>query len=322
VDPHAFILSVHADPAVTFATVAVPTFGREDSLVTTIRSVLSDQSPDFELVVVDQTPNHTPEVEAFLADVDDERLRLYRVSPPSLPAARNYAMEMARGEIIIYIDDDVELGSGFIDAHVRCYDEASVGGVAGRVSGGTEAPETRLFELDLLGRRRGSFDVAGSKPVNWQRGCNMSFRVAALRQLGGFDTRYTGNAYREDSDMSLRLRRAGWRLWYEADARLTHFEDMVGGCKEEGTFSDNPHTLTNHFFFYLKHRLAIGLLAQLAWQTWQVVYQDRHRGGYLARVARSAGTAARRALVEDPGMIRCQPRAPIATQPRPGGSAP
>jgi glycosyltransferase involved in cell wall biosynthesis len=88
VDPHAFILSVHADPAVTFATVAVPTFGREDSLVTTIRSVLSDQSPDFELVVVDQTPNHTPEVEAFLADVDDERLRLYRVSPPSLPAAR------------------------------------------------------------------------------------------------------------------------------------------------------------------------------------------------------------------------------------------
>jgi len=48
----------------------------------------------------------------------------------------------------------------------------------------------------------------------------MSFRLEALREVGGFDSAFRTNA--EDMDVSLRLRKAGYRLRYLPDARVYH----------------------------------------------------------------------------------------------------
>ncbi len=43
-------------------TIAIPTFRREDVLIDTIRSCLNQSEPAGEILLLDQTPQHTPQV--------------------------------------------------------------------------------------------------------------------------------------------------------------------------------------------------------------------------------------------------------------------
>src|SRR5205085_1418873 len=63
---------------------------------------------------------------------------------------------------------------------------------------------------------------AGRKPTDWERGtigletapwitADMAVRRTALASVGGFDERFP-RAFREDSDLALRLRERGWAL--------------------------------------------------------------------------------------------------------------
>ena len=85
--------------------------------------------------MADQTRQHQPETQALLERLAaTEQIQLYRLDWASLPGARNYAVDMAQGEIILFIDDDVELPLGFLQAHARNYQtRPDIGAVAGRV---------------------------------------------------------------------------------------------------------------------------------------------------------------------------------------------
>ncbi|MEO1791692.1 MAG: glycosyltransferase [Cyanobacteria bacterium J06629_19] len=76
--------------------VVIPTYGREAVLCDSIKSVLAQTYPAFELIVVDQTQQHEAETQAFLDEMAAAaKIQLHRVSWASLPGARNYAIERA-----------------------------------------------------------------------------------------------------------------------------------------------------------------------------------------------------------------------------------
>src|SRR5215203_4156489 len=90
--------------------ITIPTFNREEVLVDTIRDVLSSQTfKNFELIVVDQSLTHDQATLDAIAAINDPRFRYFRATPPSLTAARNFALKKAKSPYIIYIDDDVRL---------------------------------------------------------------------------------------------------------------------------------------------------------------------------------------------------------------------
>lgn len=93
--------------------VLICTYNRETMLVDTIRDVLNQTYPSFEVIVVDQTVTHQPETQAYLASVQD-RIKLIR-QEPSLTKARNRALREAR----ILIKTTGRLAGCFllIDAH-------------------------------------------------------------------------------------------------------------------------------------------------------------------------------------------------------------
>ena len=88
----------------------IPTYQRGDVLADTISMALRQDYRNFEVIVVDQSPETPPRVRALLKASADRPLRYLRLSTPNLPGARNAGVRAATGEIIVFIDDDVVIG--------------------------------------------------------------------------------------------------------------------------------------------------------------------------------------------------------------------
>ena len=255
--------AVPPTPPEPFASVIVPTYNRGDVLADTVDYLLANTYAAFEVIVVDQTRAHAPALEARLAAFEaDPRFRRLRLPIANLPLARNAGRRAARGEVIVYCDDDVSLGPGFVAAHARRYADATVGAVAGRFS----EPGGRYYGPDLPERPRPGiihpdaspethFDQEGSEwDVAWGQGCNMSFRRSALEAVGGFDERFTKFVRYEEVDTFVRVRAAGWRAVFASDATLVHLVEPSGGSREEAReVARLMSTYRNKTLFYLNN---------------------------------------------------------------------
>ena len=118
-------------------------------------------------------------------------------------AARNVGWRAARAEWVAFLDDDVVPDPGWTE---RLGEElrsapADVAGIQGRI-------------VVPLPRDRRPTDwernVAGLEEARWAT-ADMAYRRAVLAEVGGFDERFP-RAYREDADLALRVRKAGYRL--------------------------------------------------------------------------------------------------------------
>ena len=251
--------------------VIVPTYQREEVLCETLKEVLNQEYPNYEVIVVDQTQEHSTETQSYLnALVREGKIQLYKVGWASLPGARNYGVERAKGDIILFIDDDVELPPGYLHAHARVFQErADVGAVAGRVFDRmklADSPGLTIEDLPPEAMDPGiawyHIDLVHTvKPqqVLTARGCNMAYRREIFYEHGlRFDKRFRGNAVREESDFCLQLRKTGYIIWYSPEAYLVHLGEETGGCHDITTKSLS-YQITfyhNHFLLGLKNLTA------------------------------------------------------------------
>jgi GT2 family glycosyltransferase len=93
-------------------------------------------------------------------------------------------------------------------------------------------------------------------------GCNMSFKKEVFLRCGFFDDNYTGNAYREDTDMAIRVRKAGYAIIYSPEAALIHHMDTAGGSRNAGSMDYWLTYFKNLCYFYLKNFNSSKLLLQ------------------------------------------------------------
>jgi GT2 family glycosyltransferase len=154
--------------------------------------------------------------------------------------ARNAAIARSGGEIIAFLDDDVRVPPDWVDTLVSYYADPAVGGVGGYVRHpGSHRLSTRMFRPMLgLSANRYRIDWGGFHAIpwashpnrdqnaDWLSGCNMSFRRAALDDVGGFDEGYGLYGY-DDVDIGLRVRRAGWQLVSTRRLTVAHHPSPV-----------------------------------------------------------------------------------------------
>lgn len=90
--------------------VVIPLYNKETSIAQSLRSVLQQESSDFEVVIVDDgsTDNSVSVVEA----IQDSRIRLIRQGNGGPSKARNTGVKNAKGEWILFLDADDELLQG------------------------------------------------------------------------------------------------------------------------------------------------------------------------------------------------------------------
>lgn len=233
-----------------YVSVIIPTFNRGKVLLDTIKQVLKQTYDNLELIVVDQTNDEKYDVSKDLNKIVDERLRVFYVQPNSLTAARNFGMDRAKGEIIMYIDDDVIVDKNLIKEHVKSYKEEIVA-VAGKITQKGHPQYDYVTFFNMYGFQNGLFNAP--KPTFCQTfpGGNMSFRRTVALKAGGFDNSFTGSSVREESEFAHRLLKFG-KIYYQPSANLIHLAIPFGGCRIYSHQYDNLDFYYNELRFVYK----------------------------------------------------------------------
>jgi histidinol-phosphate phosphatase family protein len=188
--------------------VVVPTIGRP-SLRALLDSLAAQSPAPREVVVVDDRPvARRPAGDAALDLPDGLPVRVLRSGGRGPAAARNVGWRATSGTWVAFLDDDVLLPRGWsreLEADLR--EPAPAG--RGEPTGGVSA---RIHVPDPEGRRPTDAErgVLGLRDAWWAT-ADMAYRRTALERVGGFDERFP-RAYREDADLALRVRRAGFAL--------------------------------------------------------------------------------------------------------------
>jgi GT2 family glycosyltransferase len=239
--------------------VIIPTLNRGRLFHDTARQVLAQRFRDFELLLVDQSdPPGRVANEALVVMLADPRVRYLHLAVKGLPNARNEGLARASGRIVLFLDDDVILlDDGFLDAHLAPYAAyPDVGGVTGRIVERTVRPNAKDTAAHISPGGRTITNMWGTerRSIESCKGANMSYRRAAIDQVGGFDRRFAGTALLEDTDFSYRVRAAGWRLLYEPACELVHLSAASGGVRVEDALRGEAWRFRNTTYFVLKHR--------------------------------------------------------------------
>jgi cellulose synthase/poly-beta-1,6-N-acetylglucosamine synthase-like glycosyltransferase/spore germination protein YaaH/peptidoglycan/xylan/chitin deacetylase (PgdA/CDA1 family) len=197
-------------------TVLIPAYNEEAVILDTIRSSLASGYPKLEILVVDDgSTDHTAELvrQNFGRD---PRVRLILQPNRGKPAALNHGLAEAPGEIIVSIDADTIVDPNAIPLLVRHFADPTVGAVAGNVKVmNRNRWLTRWQALEYITSQnleKRAFDLLNCIPV--VPGAAGAWRADVLRSHGGF----SGDTVAEDTDLTLTIRREGWKILYDEDA--------------------------------------------------------------------------------------------------------
>ncbi len=241
------------------AALVIPTYNREEVLVNTLKSALALRPAPDEILVIDQTEAHEETTNRFLKNLHQKRrVRWINQQPPSLTEARNRAIHETKCDVIVFIDDDVELPITFILKHLKNYENEKIQAVAGGVSQKNKPqypnpPSSGKWPRTLDYKY---FSVFGKKRVEGVAtfmGCNHSARTEVLKRLGGYDANYIGSAFREDTDMAVRIWKSGGLIVFDPKAGLTHLAAPSGGCRINSGSKTNPEwwvSFNRHYFSF------------------------------------------------------------------------
>ena len=240
--------------------VVIPTYRREELLRRSLRSALRQDYPRLEIWVVDQDPARRL-TQLCAAELADPRVVYVNLPSAGASRAKNHAIERARGEILLFLDDDAHaLTQSWASSYVRAFQRLpEVGLATGKILGEWLGELPGWFPREyayLLGQYDlGDADCPmpdGHVPL----GGNMGGRTSVIRAAGGFDVRFGYNRFSkrsvggEDSLLGQRACEAGWKMHYCAGAVAGHF---VSADK-----------LSRRFFVVRNYREGVSAIERLA----------------------------------------------------------
>src|SRR4051794_10460803 len=219
-----------------FVSVIVATRDGERTLKACLDSLLVQDYPDYEVIVVDNA-SRGPGVRA-LVEGRDPRVTYLREERPGVAVAHNRALGCARGSILAFTDDDVVADPLWLARIVRAFElSPGAGCVTGLILPAELESAAQVWIDDYWGFDKGFerhvFD--GSRPPGqplypytagvFGSGANMAFTASALRDIGGFDPALgTGSPALGGDDLAafFDVIAAGYELVYEPTAVVRH----------------------------------------------------------------------------------------------------
>ncbi len=217
-----------------FVSVTIQTYNRSGMLAQTLESLRKLRCPeavDYEILVVDNnSKDDTPEVIRRYVDMLAPRLRSVFEPRQGLSHARNRALGEAKGDIVSFLDDDVAVDPGWLQAVCDAFAQHSASVVGGRSYLVYPTAEGRPPWLpahrEIMYSR---LDYGPETLVGTDKelfGLNLSVLKRVAIEVGGFDASFgrCGNnlACGEEKDLLDRIRRVGGIVVYEPRAVVGH----------------------------------------------------------------------------------------------------
>ncbi len=268
--------------------VIIPTFNRPKELSRCLRA-LREQAllPDEVIVVNDGGKRVDFKVENFVFKA------FFLKRGKGQVWAKNLGAEKARGEILVFIDDDCVPERDWLQRLVRIFKYEEIAVVFGRIrerktkskkdtfsdiilnlpfyplyllirkqQGGTIYPTGRV-DSDLNTEKRGF--------CHWGGAGNMAIRKSCFEKVGGFDSRLLPGAALEEPDLAFRVDKVGGRIFYNGRARVAHYSSPPRRLNPEKEISN---LRANEIYFGLKNLAPQSFFhfsLFLSYQIWQVL---------------------------------------------------
>lgn len=259
--------------------IVVNTIDRAIPLRTLLRSLEHQSYPYFEvIVVVGPTRDNTLEI---LREYD-QRIRILHCPTANLSRSRNIGLLDARGDIVVFIDDDAVPCYGWLDQLARLFKAQLLAGTGGKVYTIHPLHSTVQHCLGLSSSLAEQNDVLSSwidKLTNSGRAChwiermmgtNMAFRRQSLLQVGGFDEFYGYIA--EETDLIFRLVNAGMEVYPVKEAVVYHIPTT---SRNRSVFTHQGKwwlRSRSRVYFAIKNGWASGeTIRSIAWQSLRIV---------------------------------------------------
>jgi GT2 family glycosyltransferase/glycosyltransferase involved in cell wall biosynthesis len=227
-----FALPAAEEPQVS---IVIPIHGKLAHTLACLRSLVRHGAQaSFEVIVVDDaSPDDSATVLAQVAG-----LRLLRNERNlGFIGSCNAGATAARGEFLLFLNNDTQVTSNWLDALLRCFGERADCGIAGSR---LVYPDGRLQEAGGLVFADGScwttgrFEPRDASAFRYRRetdyvsGASLLIRREVFQRIGGFDMRYAP-AYYEDADLAFAVRQLGLRVYYEPTSTVIHCEGISAG---------------------------------------------------------------------------------------------
>ncbi|MFF8596062.1 bifunctional polysaccharide deacetylase/glycosyltransferase family 2 protein [Streptomyces sp. NPDC015220] len=202
------------EPVTEPVSVLVPAYNEAKCIENTVRSLTASEHPIEVLVVDDGSADGTADI---VEAMDLPGVRVVRQRNAGKPAALNRGIAHASYDLIVMMDGDTVFEPSTVRELVQPFGDPRVGAVAGNAKVGNRdsligawqhIEYVMGFNLD-----RRMYDVLRCMPTI--PGAVGAFRRSALREVGGM----SHDTLAEDTDITMALHRAGWRVVYAEDAR-------------------------------------------------------------------------------------------------------
>lgn len=210
--------------------IVVPTRDRAGSLRRLLASLDDMETPDAlraEVLVVDN--GSTDETESLLRrEQSKERkflLRVLQEQHKGKASALNCGLAATAGDFILVVDDDVVVDRRWLLEHLDCFRATSFDAVQGRILPGVDpegqpADPSRLREYNIPIVDRGD----EIREVRGIIATNIALRRRVFETVGFYDPRLGAGAsgFGEDTEYSMRIRKAGFKMGYAPRAVVYH----------------------------------------------------------------------------------------------------
>ncbi|WP_013322246.1 glycosyltransferase [Gloeothece verrucosa] len=193
-----------------------------------------DKSFSFEVIVVDDCS--TDETEKGLEQITGIR-RLKNSNNMGFIRSCNAGSSAAKGKFLYFLNNDTQILSGCLESLLDLIqNNPKVGAVGSKLI----YPDGRLQEAggiiwqDASGWNYGRLQNPDEPEYNYVRevdycsGASLLVRADIFRQLGGFSETFLP-AYYEDTDLCFALRKLGYKVLYQPQSKLIHYEGITSG---------------------------------------------------------------------------------------------
>ena len=207
--------------------VIIPTHNRSSSLLRALDALHSQTYPIDLMEVTVVADNCIDDTLAVLKDYKAPfKLHVIEVTCRSAAIARNTGAAAATGELLLFLDDDIEAMPRLVESHTRAHQERSGCAVMGpyppKLQGGT-----RFFDVEVRSWWEEKFYQMGLPTHRFTYedllSGNLSLDADLFARLGGFDSAF-GNCGGEDYELGMRLLNAGVSFVVAPDAVGYHYE--------------------------------------------------------------------------------------------------
>lgn len=173
-------------------------------------------------------------------------VRYFHYQERNCAQQRNFAVECAKYDNLLLVDDDVEVDPRWVEELFKpIWDDPEVGATMGNLINQPMATPTlfwRIYRIAMYGRVKGlepgrligaalpnGFPTTAQTPIpcEWIGGGASAVRREAFESVGGFASFFTGSSPGEDLDLGYRLSRL-WKVYYVPSAKCIHHQAPSG----------------------------------------------------------------------------------------------